>query len=229
MLRDMAAIAVPIAASNLLANLIGAASSVMIPARLIASGMNQSAALSEYGVVMGMSLPLIGLPSAFIAALALVMIPRLSEDLALKRTASLKRRVIRTLRATTYAIVPSMALLTVFGPRLAELLYDQPAAGAHFPLFAAGTLLSCYQGIMGSLLSGLGEQKRTASTMILTGLIELILIWVLTAQPGLRMEGFGWAFVCSSLAGTALCAWDLWRFFKRPAAGKATGAAVVRI
>ena len=213
MLRDMSAIAVPIAGANLLSNLIGAASSVIIPARLITSGLSQPEALSAYGVTMGMSLPLLGLPGAFIAALTLVMIPRLSEDLALKRTASMKRRVIRTLRATTLAIIPSMALLVAFGPRLAELLYDQPAAGAHFPLLALGMLLSCYMGIMGSLLSGLGEQKRTASNMILTGLIELALIWVLTAQPQLRMEGFVWAFIVASLVGAALCAWDLRRFF----------------
>ena len=216
MLRSMAAIAVPIASANLLTNLIGAAGSVMVPARLVVSGLDPSAALSAYGVVVGMSLPLLGLPSAFIAALALVMIPRLSEDLALGRTSSLQHRVTRTLKATTLAIVPSMALLAVYGPRLAELLYRQPSAGAHFPLMALGMLFVCYLGILGSLLSGLGQQKKTAANMILSGLLQLALTWILTAHPALRMEGFVWAFVLSSLAGAVLCAWDLRQFFSAP-------------
>ena len=213
MLREISRIAVPIAMANLLANLIGAANSVMIPSRLVTSGMTPAAALSAYGVVTGMSMPLLSLPYAFIAALTLVMIPRLSEDLTLGRTTALRRRTTRTLTATTLAIIPSMALLVIFGPRLALLLFKHEAAGAHFPLLALGALMSCYQGIMGSLLSGLGKQGKTAANMTAAGLLQLALTWFLTAQPLLRLRGFIFAFVISSFAGAVLCALDLYRFF----------------
>ncbi len=214
MLREMAAIAVPISAANLLSNLISSANSVIIPARLIVSGLTSSAALSAYGIMVGMTMPLLGLPSAFMVALALVMIPRLSEDLALERFDVMKRRVVRAIKVTSLAIVPSMALLVIFGPQLAVLLFKQPAASSYFELLALGTLFGCYQGILGSLLSGMGQQKRTAANMIASGLLQLVLTWFGTAQPALRMGGLVYAYLIASAVGAALCAYDLRRFFR---------------
>ncbi|MDR3207018.1 MAG: oligosaccharide flippase family protein [Oscillospiraceae bacterium] len=216
MLRGMAAIAVPISLASLLSNLIGSAGAVMIPTRLAVSGLSASEALSAYGVMLGMSLPLLGLPSAFVAALALVMIPRLSEDLALKRLDAMRRRVGRALRAATLALAPSLTLLAVFGPKLAVALFGQAAAGEHFPLLALGTLLSCYHGVLGSLLSGMGQQAKTAANTIAAGLVQLALIWLLTARPSLRMVGFAWAYVAAALVGAALCALDVRRFLYAP-------------
>lgn len=214
MLRDMSAIAVPIALANLLSNLISSVNSVIIPARLIVSGLSSSEAMSTYGVMVGMTMPLLGLPTAFMVALSLVMIPRLSEDLALSRYDLMNRRVVRTLRVTALVIAPSMVLLTLFGPQLAVLLFKQEAAGAYFLPLAVGTLFACFQGIMGSLLSGIGEQKKTAANMIAAGLLQLALTWLATALPSLRIGGFVLAFGVASLTGAILCAVDLRRFFR---------------
>ncbi|MDR0381614.1 MAG: oligosaccharide flippase family protein [Oscillospiraceae bacterium] len=214
MLSDMAAVAVPFALSGLLSNLIGAAGSVMIPARLMASGLTADEALSSYGVVVGMTMPLLSLPLAFAVGLALVMIPRLSEDLALQRFSSIRRRAARALTLATAALLPSMGLLALAGPNLARLLFRQAAAGFYIPPLALGTVFACYHSILNSLLSALGLQTRAAASAVFAGLLQLVLTWLGVAQPRLGIGGFVYAFLIASALGALLSALDLRRFLR---------------
>jgi stage V sporulation protein B len=214
MLSDMAAVAVPFSLSGLLSNCLGAAGSVMIPARLMAAGLTADEALSSYGVVVGMTMPLLSLPLAFAVGLSLVMIPRLSEDLALRRFSSIRRRVGRTLALATAALLPSMALLALTGPDLARLLFRQAAAGHYIAPLALGAVFACYHSILGSLLSALGLQTRAAVDSLFAGLLQLALTWLGVAQPRLGIGGFVYAFLIASALGALLCASDLRRFLR---------------
>ena len=66
--RRIARIALPIAATSLLGNLMGSVCAILIPQKLVAGGMEVSAAVSAFGVMFGMSIPMLNLPTAFIAA-----------------------------------------------------------------------------------------------------------------------------------------------------------------
>ena len=61
--RQMARVAIPVGATALLGNLMGSANSVLIPRKLMAAGLSESAAMSEFGVVFGMTMPMLTLPS----------------------------------------------------------------------------------------------------------------------------------------------------------------------
>lgn len=77
--RRIASIAVPIGLTSLLGNLMGSATSVLIPQRLVHAGAEVSEAMSAFGVLCGMTLPMLCLPTAFIGALGLVLVPKLAE------------------------------------------------------------------------------------------------------------------------------------------------------
>ncbi len=209
MASQMAAFALPMAASSLTQNLLGSANAVMIPARLTASGLSPAEALSSFGVLMGMTLPLIALPTVFLGALGLVVVPRLTEDAARRDLDSMRRRVRQTVKVTTIGVLLTMTLMALFGEKLAVAVYRQPEAGAHMLLLCIGTVFGCYEGMLANLLSGMGKIKRAAGNLIAAGIIQLCLTWVLTAMPSVRLAGFGWAHLVSSIAGAALCAMDV--------------------
>ena len=83
--RRIAKVALPVACTALLGNLMGSACAVLIPQKLVEGGMEVSQAVSAFGVMFGMSLPMLGLPTAFISALGLVLMPKLSQAAALGR------------------------------------------------------------------------------------------------------------------------------------------------
>lgn len=64
----MLSIALPVGANALLGNLMGAANATLIPQKLVEGGMERSAAISEFGVVCGMTMPMLSLPIVFLGS-----------------------------------------------------------------------------------------------------------------------------------------------------------------
>ncbi len=146
----MTSIAVPVGATALLGNLMSAVNAALIPQKLVESGMDRAAAMSEFGVVCGMTLPMLALPTVFLGALNLVLVPRLAYSTALNRPEEVRRRAGRAMLAVSVLILPSMALMVVLGPDLARVMFGQPSAGEHLLPLAAAMALSCYQSTLGA-------------------------------------------------------------------------------
>lgn len=77
----------------------------------------------------GMTLPMLALPTVFLGALNLVLVPRLAYSTALNRPEEVRRRAGRAMLAVSVLILPSMALMVVLGPDLARMMFGQPSAG----------------------------------------------------------------------------------------------------
>lgn len=200
--RRLFAIALPVGATSLLGTLLGSANAVLIPAKLVEGGMTLSEAMSKFGVLCGMTSPMLALPTGFIGALCLVMVP----DLA-RRTARGDRRAAagfldRVMSATSLLIAPAMSLLTVIGPTVGRALFRDARVGELILPLAVGTLLGCYQSVLSGALNGLGLQGRAARNAIGSDVVQLVFTFFTVARWGLA--GYAAGFVLSNLAGMAL-------------------------
>lgn len=162
--RRIASIAVPIGLTSLLGNLMGSATSVLIPQRLVHAGAEVSEAMSAFGVLCGMTLPMLCLPTAFIGALGLVLVPKLAEGAALGQRGLVQHRVDRSMLATSVLILPAMAFLVVLGPTLGAALFREPTVGRSILPLSVGVLLSCYQSVLASALNGVGRPGPPPAT-----------------------------------------------------------------
>lgn len=204
-------VAVPVAAANLLTNLIGSANSVIIPGRLIVSGVDSSEALSAFGVAFGMTMPLLSLPLAFSGSIGLVMLPRLAENAATGDFSAIRRRIKKALLAAGGTVVLCAAVLIPFGAPIARALFRNENAGQYMVPLAVATIFVCFESLLGTFLNALGKQKNTAANFIFAGIVQLILTWWGVARPELRLGGFVLAYLVSDVLGTALCGYDLWK------------------
>ena len=200
--KRLMAIAVPVGATSLLGTLLNSANSVLIPAKLVEGGMALPEAMSEFGVLCGMTLPMLGLPTGFIGALCLVMVPDLS-----RRTAQGDRRAAggfldRVMSATSLLMAPAMALLTVIGPTVGAAMFRDERVGELILPLAVGTLLGCYQSVLSGALNGLGLQGKAARNAILSDIVQLAFTFFAVSRFGLA--GFAAGFVASGLAGAGL-------------------------
>ena len=202
--RRMSSIALPIAATALLGNLMGSACAVIIPQKLVEGGMEVSQAVSAFGVLFGMSLPMLGLPTAFISALGLVLMPKLSQAAALGRWQEVRRRVSGAMLATSVLMLPAMALLAVLGPDLGVLLFREPTAGAYLPPLAVSVALSCYRSVLACSLNGVGRQAAAARNALLAGAAELGLTALTVGIPGVGLKGYVLSALVSELLGVVL-------------------------
>lgn len=205
LLKKVRNIALPIAATSLLGNLMGAANSALIPRKLVEAGVERGAAVAELGIVCGMTLPMLGLPTVFLGALNLVMIPRLARSVALKQRHRVRHQVQRALMAVSILILPSMALMVVIGPDLAVLMFGQKEAGAHLLPLAVATTFSCYRGVLNGILSGIEKQTQSAVVSLLCDGVQLGFVFTIS-WPGVGILGFVAGALVSEFLGAVLCA-----------------------
>lgn len=202
--RRIAAIAVPVGLTALLNNLMGSATSVLIPQRLVAGGMEVSEAMSSFGVLCGMTVPLLNMPTAVIGAMCLIMVPKLAESTALRDKGAVHRRLDRAILATSVIIMPATALMVVVGPTLGRLLYNEPRVGQFMLPLAVGLLLSCYQAVLGCALNGVGRQTCAARNAIISNGVQLVLTWYTVGIPGVGLKGYVFGFLVSAVLGLGL-------------------------
>ena len=197
-LREISAIAAPIALSALLNNILASANSILIPQRLIASGMEKSAAISSFGVLFGMTMPLLSLPIAVISALTVVMVPKMSEGIARGSPSDLRRHAGKAIQTTGLLAFPAVGILLPLGRELCQLLYHQPNAGEYMLPLCIATLFSYYQISLTALLNAIGLQRRAASIIVVGGIVQLIGTW-LVGIPRIGIWGFLIGDIVSSI------------------------------
>ena len=198
--KRVLSIALPVGANALLGNLMGAANATLIPQKLVEGGMERSAAISEFGVVCGMTMPMLSLPIVFLGALNLVLVPRLARACALNWPGEVRRLSSRAMAAVSVLTLPAMALMVVLGPDLGRLMFKQDGVGEHLIPLAVTTAMSCYCSVLAAVLNGVGRQKEVAAVSLLGGGVQLACTLVLIPLPGLGMKGY----VAGALVSTAL-------------------------
>lgn len=209
--RDILKFALPVGFTALLGNLLGAANAILLPRLLVQGGMELSEAMSRFGVMFGMTIPLLVLPTAFLGALSLILAPKLSEARALGRTADIRRRIHRAVGASNLLLIPTLSLLAVLGPALGAALYHDPRVGDHMGLLAVGVLFASWQSLLSNCLNGLERQGTAAKVTLFTDGLQLLITVLTVSRPEIGLRGFVWGYVLTSALGAWLC----WQALRR--------------
>lgn len=202
LLKRIGSVALPVSAAGLLNSLLASATTVIIPARLMAAGVPEGEAMSSFGVMVGMTMPLLSLPSTFLFPLTTVLLPRISRYSVLREESQVRRKAGKAIQVTALAAFPAFALMAAVGSPLAELIYRQPGAGEHILPLGVMMLLSFYHAVTGTILGGLGMQKKASASVVVTGILEFSATWFLVRRYGIG--GYAAACLISEIAGVAL-------------------------
>lgn len=197
-------IALPMGATALLGNLMGTATAVLIPQRLVRAGQDVSSAMGAFGVLCGMTMPLLNLPTAFISAMGLVLMPRLARSAALGRRELSCALAGKALTAGAWLVLPAAALLSVLAPPLGQVLFREDLAGRFALPLALAVALGCYESVLAICLNGLGRQTASARNGLISGGAQLFLTWWRMGIPGVGLRGYVEAVLLSTVLGLAL-------------------------
>lgn len=202
--RRLLHVSAPLTFTALLGTVLSAANSVLIPQQLVRGGMETGEAMSAFGVMFGMTLPLLLLPSAFVMALCTALIPRLTACLAKGRRQDCQAKTGKAILATSILIMPAMALMVALGPDIGVVLFRDGRVGQHILPLTVGVLLSCYDSVLSAVLNGIQRQNWAAATSLLCSVVQLAFTWVGTGIPGVGLKGYVWGLIASSLLGAGL-------------------------
>ena len=187
-LRRLLAVALPVAGSACLASALRTVENVLVPAGLRRSGLSEAAALSDYGMVRGMALPVMFLPFAFLSAFTALLMPEISEAKAAGREDYIHGLIRRVVRACLLLSIPALAVFAVFSGPLSELVYHNPSVGTVILTLAPLVPLMYFDAVADGILKGLGQQNWVLCLNIADSVIRIALVlWLI---PALGFPGF---------------------------------------
>lgn len=199
--QELLAFALPIGFTSLLGNLMGAANSVLVPQLLVLAGYTASGAMEAYGVVFGMTLPLLTMPFALTGALSLAVLPRLTSSATLGRTRDVNAYIEQVLFCVSLFVLPLTALIVTLGGGWGELLFHDSRVGDLLLPLCLGTGLSAYEILLSTTLNGIGRQSQGAAISLFCGAVQLGCTLLLTGRMGF------YAYALGTAVSSALGVW----------------------
>ena len=186
----VAAIAVPVGANAVLGNLMNAVNSALVPQMLMKSGLERPDAVVQLGVVCGMTLPMLALPTFFLGPLNLVLLPRMARAAALNKNEQVGRMLHRALTLVSILTLPTLALMVVLGEDLGQLLFNRRDVAQFLLPLALTMALSTFCSLLCGTLNAIGRQSAVAALSFGGNLIHSLLLLALVPIPGVGMAGY---------------------------------------
>lgn len=174
----------PITSVRASGSLVNSAVAVLLPVMLVRAGFDNGEALTLFGIVSGMVMPVLFIPSTLIGSLSLVLVPELSEDFYRKNYARLRKNIERGI---SFSFLIACALLPFFfavGEDLGRLAFSNALAGEMIVKSCFLLLPMCLTMISTSILNSLGFEKQTFLFYFIGAAALLLSILLLPAVCG---------------------------------------------
>ena len=181
-------IAVPITSGRYLNTLLRTGENILVPKNLSRHSLSASHALSQFGMIKGMALPLLFFPSALLNSISTLLIPEICEAIAKGRKSVVKSATQNILRLTAMVAFIFSAIFLVAGDKIGILIYKERDIGFLLKALSPIVPFMYLDSISDGILKGLDQQAFTFRTAIFDSSIRIIL--VLLVLPKFGIHGF---------------------------------------
>jgi len=195
-------VTVPLSVSAYVRSALVTIEHILVPRGLKKYGAGHESSLASYGVLHGMVLPLVLLPSSILYSYSSLLVPELAEAKAQGNYRLVRRIITRAfLAALIYALVTS-AVLWIWADRLGMSLYKNAEAGGFIRTMVPLVPVMYLDIVTDCALKGLGEQVYSMKVNILDAAVSALLVWLLV--PGLGITGYTATIYIAELLNFAL-------------------------
>ena len=181
----MLRIAAPLALSAYARSALTTMQHLLVPRGLKAAGFSANRALSGYGVIQGMVLPVIYFPACILGAAAELIVPELTAAQVQGDGRGIRRTARELLRLSVLFSLAVAAFLFLCADALGMLIYDSREAGRYIRILAPLVPIMYTDMSVDGCLKGLGEQVWSMGVNILDALLGLLLTWQLLPRYAL--------------------------------------------
>ncbi|MBQ9692861.1 MAG: polysaccharide biosynthesis C-terminal domain-containing protein [Clostridia bacterium] len=192
-------ITLPLAVSALIRSGLTSAEHILIPIGLRASGESGDSAMSKYGIVSGMVMPILLFPMALLSSFASITVTNLSSRIsACESGSSISRTVSKGISLSLKYAIGEAMIIHYFAPALASSIYASAEAGQYLRIMAPLVFLMYLDHISDGMLKGLDKQNYVMKVNIIDASLSVIFAVILI--PRLGIYGFiASVYICEFL------------------------------
>ena len=182
---SVAKVAAPLGVSAYIRQALLTVEHILIPRRLREYGSTQGEALSAYGTLHGMALPMILYPMVTLSSFSGLLVPEFAERESGEDRSGMSRLAERAFGVTLIYAVLSAAILLVFSEELGYVVYRSHDAGVYIAALAPVVPIMYLDHVTDSVLKGIGEQVYSMWVNITDSLLSILLVWLLIPKMGI--------------------------------------------
>lgn len=173
--------------------------SVILPLRLVAAGWTASQAIAQYGIMVGMTMPLLTIPGTVISALSTALVPELS---GLRQSGDMKavhNRVTSSLQFTLFIVFLMLPAFVAVGEGIGIFLYDNALSGIYLVQMAWVMIPLALSQITNAILNSLGAEMKALKNYVFGSIALFACVWFMPAVIGVTALAVGMG-LCMSIA-----------------------------
>lgn len=180
----------PITAVKTISSAFSSIIAIIIPIKLMDFGFSSSEALSEFGIIMGMTFPLLMIPSTLISSLAVTMIPSISEQsndfdhLEVKNKSVLRNKINFALKITVVFSTILLPIYLALGKPICSFIFDNEKAGIYLTAASFLMLPLGLSQITSSILNAIGLELKSLKNYVISALFLIVSILFLPKYIG---------------------------------------------
>lgn len=182
--------------------LLSSLEAVLIPSMLTFFYGNTDYCLELFGVLTGMAIPFIMLPSTITNSLSSMLLPAVSESKARQGDSSLSAMTKSSLHFCTVIGIFSTALFIIFGKDLGVTVFRNEMAGEFIFMMAFLCPFIYISSTLSSILNGLNKTGLNLFFHLLS--ITIRICFILFVVPSVGIRGYMWGLLASYLVLTLL-------------------------
>lgn len=182
---SLLSMAVPLSASRIIVNLLQNVENIYIPEMLRNFGYTTTESLSLFGVLTGMALTIILLPSSLVNSVSVLLLPRISQAQAGNRNKDISIVIRRSVAFCCALGLFCSAIFFFFGKWAGEFLFHSETAGDYIVKLSFICPFLYITSSLGSILHGLGKTYTTLFINVGTLLIRIASVFFLIPRMGI--------------------------------------------
>lgn len=188
-LRPLLSISVPSAGSKLFGTFTWFLEPIVFLKALTLAGFTAAGATTLYGIISGVHIPLLLFPSFISNALAVVLVPAVSDAVARNNYSLVNERIGMSLRLCSIVGAIAAAFFFLHGDELAVRLFHLEEDRGFMKVLAPIFYFYYIQSPLHSILQAVDEARAAMMNSIYGGLGKLFVMFVLASQPPIAEAG----------------------------------------
>ncbi|NLP27938.1 MAG: stage V sporulation protein B [Clostridia bacterium] len=204
LLFNILVISLPLCVNGFLSTALSTISTLLVPRRLVMSGIDYKSALSMIGKFTGMSLNIVLFPQIVIGSISTLLIPDLSQSISKKDYYAVGERISSVLKLSFLLGISTMVICLVCGGSLGQMFYSRSDLGPYIKFASISCPLYFTASTTFGVLNGLGKQSIILRNSMIVSILEVIILYIFTAIPSINIFGYGLSLIITSILTLAL-------------------------
>lgn len=176
----------PITGVRIASSLIQPLTATLIPMLLVSIGYSSSQAISEYGILMGMTFPLLFTPLSIVGSFSMVLVPKISTLKVSNKYDEIASNIESSINTSLFLSMLLIPLFISVGDLIGIVLFDNIQAGIYLQLSAVSILPIVISNITSSVMNALSLETKSFVNYIIGSVVMFACLFIFTPLMGIH-------------------------------------------